>query len=44
MCNVINMMDVACSNELEFQRLLEHHLVFKKSQHAKHQFLTFDER
>jgi hypothetical protein len=37
-------MDVACSNELEFQRLLEHHLVFKKSQHAKHQFLTFDER
>jgi hypothetical protein len=37
------MMDVACNNELEFQRLLEHHLVFKKNQHAKHQFLTFDE-
>jgi hypothetical protein len=41
MCNVINTMAIARSNELEFQRLLGHHLVWGEGQHAKHILIRY---
>jgi hypothetical protein len=36
MHNIIDMMAIVCSNQLEFQRLHGHRLVQGEGQHAKH--------